>query len=104
MSFIRRESIKDALNRATSLMDLNIQNDITKKIEFIKQIIRDDNTLATNEKTKAIKILTKDLDYYKILYNEGEKGFCVNCQKECLATYYCEYCVRNYLKENFSKW
>src|ERR1043166_9141968 len=25
-------------------------------------------------------------------------------QKECLATLYCELCVRNYLKANFSNW
>src|SRR5204863_8129644 len=24
--------------------------------------------------------------------------------QECLATLYCEYCVRNYLKANFSNW
>src|SRR5581483_227813 len=40
----------------------------------------------------------------KILKNEGTKRVCENCNKECLATLYCEYCVRNYLKANFSSW
>ena len=27
-----------------------------------------------------------------------------SCHKECLATLYCEYCIRNYLKAKFSNW
>ena len=27
-----------------------------------------------------------------------------NCSQQCLATLYCEYCVRNYLKAKFSNW
>ena len=27
-----------------------------------------------------------------------------NCNQEFLATTYCEFCVRNYLKANFSNW
>ncbi|RIA94219.1 hypothetical protein C1645_873601 [Glomus cerebriforme] len=34
----------------------------------------------------------------------GTKRICENCNQECLATLYCEYCVRNYLKANFSNW
>jgi hypothetical protein len=41
---------------------------------------------------------------FKIRNNEGTKRICENCQDECLATLYCEHCVRNYLKANFSKW
>src|SRR5205823_2934031 len=98
---ICEELIKIALNRATSLIDLNIHDDINKQVEFMKQIVCNDNSLNKNEKTRAIEILTIDLDYYKVLYNEGERRVCENCQKECLATYYCEYCVRNFLMENF---
>jgi hypothetical protein len=36
--------------------------------------------------------------------NEGTRRICENCNQECLATLYCEYCVRNYLKANFSNW
>ena len=44
------------------------------------------------------------MDYYKLLYNEGTKRICENCCEECLATLYCEYCIRNYLKANFPNW
>ncbi|RGB43427.1 hypothetical protein C1646_749821 [Rhizophagus diaphanus] len=49
-------------------------------------------------------MLNKDYDDHKIINNEGTKKICENCQDECLATLYCEHCVRNYLKENFSNW
>ena len=38
----------------------------------------------------------------KILFNLGTRRICENCNQECLATLYREYCVRNYL--NFSSW
>src|SRR5947209_14686260 len=43
-------------------------------------------------------------DKIKIIFNEGAKRICENCSQECLATSYCELCVRNYLKANFSIW
>ncbi|RIA90908.1 kinase-like domain-containing protein [Glomus cerebriforme] len=33
-----------------------------------------------------------------------ERRICENCKQECIATTYCEYCVRNYLKAKFSDW
>ncbi|POG61721.1 kinase-like domain-containing protein [Rhizophagus irregularis DAOM 181602=DAOM 197198] len=32
------------------------------------------------------------------------KRICENCNQECLATTYCECCIRNYLKAKFSNW
>ncbi len=43
-------------------------------------------------------------EYQKVLYNKGMKRNCKDCKKECLAILYCEYCVRNYLKTEFSNW
>src|SRR5581483_9863709 len=43
-------------------------------------------------------------DKDKVRYNKGEKRICKNCNQECLATLYCENCVRNYLKAKFSSW
>ena len=40
----------------------------------------------------------------KVMYNIGTKRICENCNQECLATLYCEYCVRHYLKAKFSNW
>ncbi|POG75275.1 kinase-like domain-containing protein [Rhizophagus irregularis DAOM 181602=DAOM 197198] len=36
--------------------------------------------------------------------DDGTRRICENCNQECLATLYCEYCVRNYLQENFPNW
>ncbi|POG61151.1 kinase-like domain-containing protein [Rhizophagus irregularis DAOM 181602=DAOM 197198] len=80
MSTLRYELINATMNRAISLTDTNIYNDIHKRFEFQKQTV-----LAVN-------------------YNSGTKRICENCKQECLATLYCEYCVRNYLKEDFSNW
>src|SRR3954452_19799883 len=38
------------------------------------------------------------------MYNSGTKRTCENCNQECLATLFCELCVQNYLKSNFSNW
>jgi hypothetical protein len=46
----------------------------------------------------------KDYDRDKIRLNSGIRRICENCNQKCLATLYCEYCVRNYLKINFSNW
>ncbi|PKK73757.1 hypothetical protein RhiirC2_775641 [Rhizophagus irregularis] len=35
-------------------------------------------------------------DRDKVIYNSGIKRICENCNHECLATLYCEYCIRNY--------
>ena len=49
-------------------------------------------------------MINKTYDLSKVSFNEGEKRICENYSKECLATLYCEHCVRNYLKANFSNW
>ncbi|POG63886.1 kinase-like domain-containing protein [Rhizophagus irregularis DAOM 181602=DAOM 197198] len=72
--------------------------------EFIEQAILAHNSLTEEEKTKAIILNSKDYDRDKICFNSGTRRICENCDQECLATLYCEYCVRNYLKVNFSNW
>ncbi|RGB31346.1 hypothetical protein C1646_764193 [Rhizophagus diaphanus] len=56
------------------------------------------------EKSEAIRKLTKLYDVSKIIFNEGTRRVCENCNQKCLATLYCEFCVRNYLEANFSNW
>ena len=104
MASIREEFVFAAYHRAYALIDLNIQNNLDKQHEFKKQTILADKSLTKDEKSYAIKLLNNDYDYFKIILNEGTKRICENCQDECLATLYCEHCVRNYLKANFSKW
>src|SRR3954454_3506053 len=98
MSAIREELVNAAVNRTYSSTDYNIHNDLHKRYEFHKQTILADESLTNDEKAKAIRLLTKEYDRDKILYNEGTKRTCENCNQQCLATLYCEHCVRNYLK------
>src|SRR2546421_1180514 len=104
MSAVQKELVSAAINRAYALMDYNIHNDIHKQQEFLLQTVLDDKSLTNDEKNEAIRILNKYHDRDKVLYNSGTKRICENCNQECLATLYCELCVRNYLKSNFSNW
>ena len=104
MSTLRYELIYATNNRAAMLIDTNIYNDIHKHFEFKKQTVLADKILTNDEKTYAIRWVTKIYDRNKINFNSGTKRICENCNQECLATLYCEYCVRNYLKEDFSNW
>ncbi|POG58097.1 hypothetical protein GLOIN_2v1733707, partial [Rhizophagus irregularis DAOM 181602=DAOM 197198] len=70
----------------------------------MQQTILADNSLTEEEKTEAIKSNNKNYDRAKIIYNDGTRRVCENCNQKCLATLYCEFCVRNYLKSNFSNW
>ncbi|CAB4438149.1 unnamed protein product [Rhizophagus irregularis] len=104
MSTLRYELINATVNRVTTLTDTNIYNDIHKQFEFHKQTILADKILTNDEKTEAMRYLTKNYDRNKVRDNDGTRRICENCNQECLATLYCEYCVRNYLQENFPNW
>src|SRR6266498_2082061 len=102
MSAIRKEVVRAALNRAFALVDTNVHNDIHKHFEFQKQTLLTDKSLTKDEKTEAIRAISRTYDRGKIRYNSGTKRICENCDQECLATLFCEYCVRNYLKAKLS--
>ncbi|CAB4408576.1 unnamed protein product [Rhizophagus irregularis] len=104
MSNIRIELINAVLSRAFASIDYNIYVNFHEQNEFCEQFILADESLTEEEKTEAIRINNKHYDRDKIIYNEGTRRICKNCNQKCLATLYCEYCVRNYLKYNFSNW
>jgi hypothetical protein len=104
MSTIREELVYATASRAYYLIDYNIHTDMYKQYEFQKQTILADQLLTDDEKTEAIKNFTETYDKNKVKLNKGAKRICENCNQKCLATLYCEYCVRNYLKANFSNW
>src|ERR1044071_8518249 len=104
MSNIRRDLIQAVTNRAITLIDYNIHNNIHKRYEFQKQTILADESLTKDEKAEALRILIENYDKNKIRYNKGTTRICENCNQKCFATSYCELCVRNYLKANFSDW
>ncbi len=104
MGVIRNKLVRAVINKAYLLIDHNIHNNIDKQYEFRKQIVLDDQSLTNDEKLEAIKILTIDYDYNKVFFNQGTKRLCENCHKTCLATLYCEHCIRYYLEANFLNW
>ena len=104
MSTIRRNLIHAVINRAFTSIDHNIHKGFHQHHEFIIQTILADNSLTEDEKIEAIRKRNKDYDREKILYNSGTRRICENCNQKCLATLYCELCVRNYLKAKFSDW
>ncbi|GBC18048.1 kinase-like domain-containing protein [Rhizophagus irregularis DAOM 181602=DAOM 197198] len=104
MSYGDNKLINNALNRSYALMDSNVCSSAHKTYEFRKQTILNDESLTENEKSEVIRKLTVNYDYNKLLFDEGTKRICENCNQECLATIYCELCVRNYLKAKFSNW
>ncbi|GES75091.1 kinase-like domain-containing protein [Rhizophagus clarus] len=104
MSYCNNQLINAAINKANKLVNFNIYNDIHKRYEFKKQTILSDESLTEKEKSEAIGLLTKTYDADKIRLNEGTKRICEDCNQKCLATAYCEHCIRNYLKANFSNW
>jgi hypothetical protein len=104
MAFIRRKLVYDAVIKAYALTDDKVYDDITKRYEFRKKIIHDDESLSKDEKEWVAKMMAKDYNRNKIRFNKGTKRPCNNCFLECLATLYCEHCIRAYLKNNFSNW
>ncbi|GBC02391.1 hypothetical protein RclHR1_00460029 [Rhizophagus clarus] len=89
---------------AFGIIDDKIYDGIHNRHEYVKQNIVSDTSLKKKEKTEAIKILNEIYDSNKINANSGTKRICENCNQECFATIYCEFCVRNYLKTKFSSW
>jgi len=104
MAAIRNELVRAVINRSHALIDINIHNNLGEQYEFRKQTVLADKFLTKDEKLDVIKILFETYDYNKVLYNEGTKRICENCHEECLATLYCEHCIRNYLKAKFTNW
>ena len=103
MTAIRNDFVINALIRADALTD-HTHNNLVKKHEFRKQTVLADKTLTNDEKSELIKILAEGYDRDKILLNQGTTRICENCHEECLATLYCQHCIRNYLKTKFSNW
>ncbi|GBC36338.2 kinase-like domain-containing protein [Rhizophagus irregularis DAOM 181602=DAOM 197198] len=56
MSTIRKDLINGVTNRAWSLIDYNIHDDLHKQHEFTQKTILADNSLTTDEKTEAIRL------------------------------------------------
>jgi hypothetical protein len=98
------DETRKAISKAYELTDNKIHNNIHKKHEFRRQMILDDKSLTKDEKEMAVNYLEQMYDSDKVLYNEGTKRSCNECKNECLATSYCEFCIRIYLEASFTNW
>lgn len=56
-----------------------------------------DESLTKDEKSEAISNLSGSYDKSKIIYNEGTRRVCENCNKNVYLHCFCEYCVQNHL-------
>ncbi|EXX50815.1 kinase-like domain-containing protein [Rhizophagus irregularis DAOM 181602=DAOM 197198] len=101
MANIRREAVNAAYDKAYALIN---NDDMHKRFKEIKEFVNNDETLSKEEKLEVIKRFDGDYDYFKVVKNDGIKRDCENCKEKCLATLYCENCVRKYLKSEFSNW
>ncbi len=101
MTSFRRELVNAVKSRVISLINLD---DMDKEHELRKEAILADESLTDDEKSEAIYLLTNIHDHNKVISSKGIRRVCENCGQECLATLFCELCVRNHLKANFSNW
>jgi hypothetical protein len=92
-----------SMNHNDVLTD-NVKGSIERQHEFTIQKILANESLTKDEKSYAVKELNKIFDCLRLTRSDGTKRICENCKEECLATSYCEHCVRNYLKAKFSSW
>jgi hypothetical protein len=74
------------------------------RFDSIRKFVLADETLTEEEKLETIKKFDNDYDYFRVTWGKGDRRICENCQKSCIARFYCEYCIRNYLEANFSNW
>src|ERR1044072_7678918 len=89
--------IFNALMKADALMDPNL-DELAKQEEFKRQFVLADESLTKEEKSVAIRILSRNYCYLKVLLNQGKQSVCEDCKQARLATSFCEHCVRNHLQ------
>jgi hypothetical protein len=106
MAFIRKKLVYAAIQEAfcEAEKNPNLNYNLTGQQKLLNGIILADKSLTEDEKAETMRILTESYDSFRIIKNEGVKRICENCRDECLATLYCEICIRNYLKACFSNW
>ncbi|GBB85501.1 hypothetical protein RclHR1_01200015 [Rhizophagus clarus] len=70
------------MNRAHASIDYNTLRGFHNEYEFVKQAILADNSLTEDEKTEAVRLIEKNYDRDKILYNSGTRRICENCKNK----------------------
>ncbi|RHZ82754.1 hypothetical protein Glove_103g13 [Diversispora epigaea] len=98
------DKLKRVWDKTFLSLDINIHKTITQQEEYRKNMVKNDSSLTENEKKFLFNELQKVYDKLKIGDNSVEKQQCKNCQNWHQATQYCEFCIRNYLENNFRNW
>ncbi|PKC56445.1 kinase-like protein [Rhizophagus irregularis] len=100
MLAIRNYLVNATVKKAYVLTNKNIRENIDEYYESLQQSIHADKSLTNDEKIKAEKILNKNYDSDKINYNNGKKRICEYCIKECLAKFFCEIKIIEWIPYN----
>ncbi|RHZ79128.1 hypothetical protein Glove_151g88 [Diversispora epigaea] len=98
------EKLNSVWDKSFYFMDTYIFKTVIQQEEYRKNMIENDSSLAENEKKFLLNELQKSYDKFKIVANSEEKRKCENCMNWHRATLYCEFCIQNYLKNNFRNW
>ncbi|CAG8461423.1 15453_t:CDS:10 [Cetraspora pellucida] len=85
-------------------MDTSIHKTNQEQYEFFKAKYSNNEDLNEHEKEYLLNIIQKKIDNLKVNNNEGEKRQCEDCKNWIHALQYCEFCIRNYLQNNFCEW
>ncbi|CAG8791447.1 22714_t:CDS:1 [Dentiscutata erythropus] len=72
--------------------------------KFVRNWILNDKSISEMKKTHLINALDDREEKWNASQQEGEEYMCDNCQSTIHAIQYCEFCIRNYLKECFDIW
>lgn len=79
-------------------------NDI-ERFKKIEESVSRNNQLSKEEKFNLLERFKDEKDYFFVLNGENEaERLCTNCNTFCLATKYCEKCVKLFEKSNLEFW
>jgi len=82
----------------------NPGNDVNEQYEGMIQHIEANVLLTNQEKEKAKELITDDKDKENLLRLKGPKYKCNKCKKAGFTISFCEHCVRETLRLNFTTW
>ncbi|CAG8450694.1 11711_t:CDS:2 [Acaulospora morrowiae] len=78
--------------------------DLKQLCEELRKEFRNDNSLKVQEKEYLESKLLEYQDKFNLENQTGVKRLCEDCNNSTYATQFCEFCIRNYLMQNFDKW
>ncbi|CAG8791361.1 3153_t:CDS:1, partial [Dentiscutata erythropus] len=98
----RIDEISDCRQRAIVCKEPNLSP--SQIFKSISNMVVNYPHLTKYEKKYLINDLIRIRDVQNVIENTGEKRHCEYCNNQVIAITYCENCIRNYLKRDFSEW